>query len=832
MGEVLGGTLRTDSNGRTTLTGAGSDIDFGDTVEKIIEAKRQPAVRLENRIAENQTKVDAMTELQSLVAQLEDAASVLRGRPTFDNSGNVFEQKEGFLTASRADNQSPSTATSILTANVENSAQVGSHSLEVLQTARGQQVASDSFADASADLTFTGGGGDFTVNGRTISVADGDSLLDVRDKINAANSGNDATGVSASVASVSDTQNILTLSAEEGQTIGLDELTNSPLQDLGLFDGASQFKNPLQDARSAVFRADGLSDGSVQESTASIAEGDTANALATLGLGINSDGAGTDDNALDIAINNGVRTLNRTIQFDADNESLEDVAQRIDDEVFGVSARVVTAGGQATLEINAEFTGDLQRSDTVANATDPLDTLGAESETATLRLTDHGDGGGQTTDTITIDTTADSLTALRDAINGTSVATAQITTVNGGERLNVVSNSGGKLSITDESGTLAADLGIDQVDDVPEVTVTDDTGTIAGSNLATQLGIQDAAAISRTSNTVDDLFQGTTLDLFKAERGTTLDLSIERDEDAVNEAINAFVESFNAVRQFVNAQREGIALEGQDPNAEDSIVGVLEDESILREVDQRLSRFLGNGAQNVSTEFQVLAQAGIDFVNNDNLSDVTLEDTLEIDQQQLNDALLNDFEDLRGLLAFNFSSTSSRAQMIDFTAETGATDAELRVVTDANGDVTQVDLDGATLTGDDIDINGNRFTIQTGALTGLTILFDDESADETFNVSTSTGIASEAFFAADKLSNNNANDGVIQGEIDRLVGRDSPDIEGVNERLQERIGRIDRRLEAERERLTRQFIAMEQALIELESARDRLEQFASAGSDN
>jgi len=828
MGDILGGTLRTDSNGRTTLTGAGSDIDFGETVDKIIEAKRQPAVRLENRIEANQTKVDALSELQSRLAALEDAAAVLRGRPTFDNSGNVFEQKEGFLTASRSDSQTPSAATSILTANVENSAQVSSHSLEVLRTAQGQQVASDSVADAGADLGITG---DFTVNGRTITLDATDSLLDVRDKINAANSGGNATGISASVVSVSENQNILTLSAEESANVGLDEINGTtPLQGLGIFDGASQFKNPLQDAETSIFRADGLSDGSVQESTAAIAAGDTGNALDTLGLGINDDNAGTADNELDIAIDNGLRTLNRTIQFDADNESLEDVAQRITDEVFGVSARVVTAGGQATLEINAEFTGDLQRSDSVANATDPLDTLGAESDTAaTLRITDHGAGGGQSTATITVDTTADSLTDLRDAINGTGFATASIETVNGQERLNVVSNSGGKLSIADESGTLAADLGIDTVQDVPEVTTTDG----AFGNLATQLGIQDAAAISRTSNTVEDLFQGTTLNLFKAERGTTLDLDIERDEDAVNTAINDFVTAFNDVRQFINAQRQEIALEGQDPDAEDSIVGVLNDESILREVDQRLSRFLSNGAQNVSTEFQVLAQVGIDFVDNGDLSDPTLEDTLEIDQQQLNDVLLNDFEDLRGLFAFNFTSSSSNAQMTGFTAETTATDAQLNVQTDANGDVTQVTVDGTTLTGDEIDISGSRFTIQTGALNGLSILYSGgANANETFDVSTSTGVASEAFFAADKLSNTNANDGVIQSEIDRLIGRDSPEIEGVNERLQERIDRIDRQLDAERERLTRQFIAMEQALIELESARDRLEQFANAGQND
>lgn len=830
MVDALGGSVRVDSNGRTTVTGAGSDIDFGATVEKIVEAKRRPAVRLENRIAENQVKVDAMTDLQNRLSTLQQAADQLRGNPTFDNSGNVFEAKEGFLTATRSDSLQASTATSIMTANVENAAQPGSYDLEVLRTAQGQQVAGGSVTSASTaldsveNLGTSFAGGTFTVNGREVTVAATDSLLDVRDKINAANSGNNATGVNAQVVSISDSEAILTLTAETpGETIGLEDNSaggsESPLQELGLVNGGGDFTNELRQAETSIFRINGLSDGSVSESDAFAIDpaSDTVGTLA----GITADTAATIQ--FDIDYGNSVRS--DTISVDTDNDSLRDIADKVNQGVFGVSARVVTGSdGTSRLEFNAEKTGAEQRSDSLAvGSGDPLSNLTDVEGTDTfeIELSNYGaDGITPESKTLSFDG-ADSLQDIANAITSDVDLnmTAQVTGTGSESRLEIISTDGGKVSIVDAAGDLTSILGLDADNDVPSLTVSDS----GGGTLAGELGIDVADAISRKTNTVDDLLGGTTINLFKAERGTDIQFDIERDQDVVNTAIQDFVTAYNDVKQFINAQRLETPLEGQDPNAENSVVGALRDDSILRQVEQRLSGFVANGARNSTGEFSVLAQAGIEFVDNDKINDATLEDTLTIDQQKLNDRLLNDFDDLGKLFQFGFSSSNSNLQMTGYTGATSPVDANLEI--SATGGV----VDGVKVDSVEVDFepNGRRFTIEEGALKGLSLLFSGTgNGTETAAVSTSDGIGSAAFFDTDKLSNNRPRDGIIQSEIDRIIGRN--DRTGLNDRLQEQVDRIDRSLTREREALTRQFIAMEQALLELESARDRLSQFSAS----
>ena len=835
MVDALGGSVRVDSSGRTTVTGAGSDIDFGATIDKIIEAKRQPAVRIENRIAENQVKVDALSDLQSRLNALEQAADKLRGRPTFDNSGNVFEAKEGFLSATRADGTQPSVATSIMTANVTNAAQPGTQNLEVLQTAAGQQIAGTAVTDANAALNTAPGlgsftGGDFLLNGRSITLNADDSLLDARDKINAANTGDNATGVNAQIVSVSDTEKILTLTAENaGESIALDDDPggggDEPLTQLGLVTDATSddLANELRAAQTSIFRINGLSDGSVSES----------DALALSETQALSDSAaiGSDPTAqLEFQIDNGLTTQTRTLNVDTDNESLADVAQRVTDEVFGVSARVVTTdGGDKKLEFNAVNTGGLQRSQAqdIDPTTDAIDTLSdVESGTFDLRISNQGsDANAASAATISIDTTADSLDDIALAINGAGLnVDASTVTVDGQTRLRIASNDGGKVSVADVSGNLTQALGIEANDDIPSLTV----GDAAGS-LATEMNVQTADAISRKSNTIDDLIQGVTLNLIKAERGTELEFDVERDQDAVNTAVSDFVSAYNAVKQFINAQRLEVPLEGQDADGEDSVVGALQGERVLREVEQKLSSILSTGATNSSGDLSVLAQVGVEFVTNSEVADPTLEDTLTIDQDKLNDALLNDFDDIGKLFQFSLDSSSSNIQMTGFTGETAAVDKVLEVTTDANGDVTGVavgDTSGGTTTVA-FDANGSRFTITEGSLSGLSLLYSGgANANEQMQVSTSTGIGSNAFFTSDNLGNRNFNDGLVQAEIDRITGRKT--LDGENVRLQEEVQRIDRSLTRERESLLRQFTAMEQALIELESMRERLSQFAAS----
>lgn len=817
MSGLIGGSLSTNEQGRTTFSGIGSGIDFQRTVDGIIEARRAPADRLENRIENNQAQIDALNDLQSRFNALQQAADALRGQASFDNAGDVFETKESFLSASRSDGQEASVATSLLTANVENDAQATTHNLEILQTAEQHRIAGDSVTNAGADLaTETGlANGTFTLNGREVAVNGTDSLLDVRDKINAANTGDNASGVTATVVSVSETQAVLQLSSDEpGTRIAMEETSGTPLEQLGILQGEGTagdqpddlIKTELQAPQTSVFRADGLSDGSVFESRA--VAGDANTTVDAFGV---NDG---DTLTFDIANDQNTTQVSVTVA-DASATSVGDLASQLDAE-FGIQARAVEENGNVRLEVNAENTEDVQRSRQVSNPTNALSSLdGVAADATDITFSVQG-GPGQDPQSVTLsgfDPSSSSLNDLATAIDGLGgLVRARVEN----DRLIVRAADGadqslGKLSITSDTGTLVEDLDIEATNNVPQLQASG-TATDGGD-----LDVTQADAISRPTNTVDNLFEGTTLNLFQAERGTQLDLDIERDQDAVNTAVQDFVTAFNDVKQFLNAQRMNVALEDQD----EDVVGALQGEPILSDAEQRLNSIVSNGASNVGSDFQVLGQIGVNFVDNGNLTDPTLEDTLQIDQGELNDKLLNDFDDLRGLFQFNFSSNSSNVTLLNFEGTTGAGSETLDVTTDGSSTVT-----GATLaSGNAVTIDGNRITVDEGPLNGLSFLFTGENSENNISLNTGTGIGSEAFFTSRRVGGDDPN-ALLQGEIDRLTGR--------NDNFEEEIEDIEATLDRERQRLTQQFITMEQALIELENTRQRLEQLAgtSSGNDN
>jgi len=850
MGDILGGQLSTNENGRTTLTGAGSDINFGKQIDKIIEAKRQPAVRLEGRIQENQTKVDALNELQSRVVDLQDAADKLRGRTRFDDAGNVFEAKQAFVSATRSDNQQPSEANSILTANVENAAETQSSDIEVLETASRHKLASTSIADQTANLDGTSGNpdigsdSDFTVNGVTINVSNSDSLVDIGEKINRANTGSNATGVTATVVQVAGSDFRLQLQSDDpGKTISLQDGANNPLDALGILDGAGNIEPSaaLQDESPAIFRVDNLSDSSVFES--SRASGDATNAISTIGF--------SNGDSIDIAITNDNNTTTQTIDVGTaagDDVAESDSVQALADEIssrFGLQGRAVVGNGRVRLEVNAENTEDVQQSRQVSDPTANLSSLdGISSDSAELRFTtEGGKSGDDSRTTLTFDPTSTSLNQLaNDISNNVTNVEARVDNNSLIVRSNNGTDSNGKLNITDVSGSLADDLNFGSTSNVPQLSVSG-----AGSG-----NLSEANAISRPSNTIDDLFNGTTINLEKAERGTTVQFDIERDLAATNEAIQEVVDAFNSVKRFINAQRQERALEDQDPEADNSIVGVLQGETILNDVQQDLNSIVQRGAENSGSELTFLGalgeqagSLGISFVDNDSLSDPTKEDTLQINQQRLNDQLINNFNEVRKLFEFDFSSPNTGLTRLGSSENTGAADGTLTVPVDANGNVDE-SATGADLqvevpqgSGESFDVretSDNVLEVTEGPLQGLTLQADFAAPGSTetknIDISTSRGIGFNAFHTAQGLGNSNPRDGVVESKIAELVGSDSPDIEGQNERFRDEIDRIERQLERERERLLQQFTAAEQALLELESAQQRLTQFAGGGSSN
>jgi flagellar hook-associated protein 2 len=225
MSDILNlNNITVDDSGRVTVSGLSSGIDIHGTVDSIIQARRIPIDNLEIEVEENQLKIDAYEEFELLLAAFNDASDALSGGVSFGGTSDIFESKSAFAAAGRLDGGTASDPSNLIGVTVTNSALTGSHSIEVLQTARAHKIGSGDFNSLSDDLgTATGGAansvsGDFTINGVQIDVQSSDTLKDLRDRINNANTGDNATGVSASIVSVSETEHILILTAEETGT--------------------------------------------------------------------------------------------------------------------------------------------------------------------------------------------------------------------------------------------------------------------------------------------------------------------------------------------------------------------------------------------------------------------------------------------------------------------------------------------------------------------------------------------------------------------------------------------------------------------------------------
>lgn len=537
--------LSVDRNGRVSFSGLGSNIDFQGVVDSIVAAKRIPIDRLETEVSDNESKIAALGDLRTLLTGLKDSLSTLHGAVSFGNSSDAFEVKEAFASSSRTDGATASNAANLIGVTVSNTAPVGGHTLEVLQTAKAHKIASDAVTSTTAALgfsasdifTFATTDAEDTPVDINIAVDSNTNLLGLRDLINNANSGTSATGVSASIVSVSTTEHYLVMTNEQtGSDIAITETAGTPLETIGFFDSGSAFKNELQASQKALMYADGILDqtNTIYESgyqTAATATVTTTGTFEFLDAGGGSIG---------------------TVGYTA-GDTLADIATNISNAGLGISASVVSDGTGSRLEITS----------------------------------------------------------------GTAFTVAE---------------SGGGSALTE--------LGIDN----------------------------KRRVIERESNTVDDLFAGITVSLFQAEVGTTINLDIERNLNEIKTSVSTFVESYNELRRFINDQRT--LVEAVEDDEETVQSGILFSSEALDRADAQLSTIIGAGVAGVNSNYSVLAQIGVDFIPLGSEADPLDANTLEIDESTLDNALLNNVEDVRRLFSFDFTPSDPRVTLLGFNGNT------------------------------------------------------------------------------------------------------------------------------------------------------------------
>ena len=532
-------SLTVGQNGRAFFNGLGSGIDIQGAVDGLIEAKRIPIDRMEQRIADHELEMVALRDVQTLALGLRDAVAKLRGAVSFDGSSDVFEAKQVFATTSREDTQAPSQATSLIGISVTNAAQAASHALEVLQVAKAHKVASASIAGTAGAAL--GLAGSFEINGRAVMIDADDSLLELRDRINAANSGDGATGVTASIVSISASEQVLVLSADETGTdasILASDTAGGVLQSLGVLDGGGAFADELQAAQNAQIRVDGL-----------------------------------------------------------------------------------------------------------------------------------------------------------------------------------------------------------------------------------------AAVIERQGNTIDDVFAGVTLSLFKAEAGTTVQLDVERDLTQVKQAIVDFVGAHNELRGFLNQQALTDVPEDDETGA-----GILAGTSVLSDIRSRLSAAIGAAVQGDDPILSVLAQIGITFQG---------ANTLEFDEMRLDEALLNQTDAVRELFAFGLSSSSPDVVLVGFDGTTSYTAGGYQLnVAYAGGSIVSANVGGPADGSDDgsVGVQGNVLTVLQGGAKGLKVMYTGDASASGVQLDVSVGVGAQLHAAMDLLADD---DGPIAAEINSLTGQ--------NQLNQDRIARLEER---------------------------------------
>ncbi|EJW11920.1 Flagellar hook-associated protein FliD [Rhodovulum sp. PH10] len=421
------------------------------------------------------------------------------------------------------------------------------------------------------------------------------------------------------------------------------------------------------------------------------------------------------------------------------------------------------------------------------------------SGTVESRTTDLGYAGvmrlGVGDETVDIEIDADmSLDEIAEAINNT--------TDDSGVQASVIKIADAQYELV----LTAADTGQSIVaravsgDDVlTSLGILDTSGGFADELQAAQQAIMtfDGVQITRDTNDVDDLIDGITFHLYETTGDGSITLEVGTDLSEVKEAIQTLVDAYNAYREFALTQQATTTAGTASDDA------VLFGDGTLRNVNGQIGDALNTMVERLS-----IADIGLSF-DSDN--------TLVLDEDVLDDALLDDLDGIRDLLAFDYDASSSDLMLLA-RGDSAPSSFTVDVTVGDDGSIASAAVGGDTSL---FTISGTRIIGAAGtAYEGYTFVFvGDQSAS--IDVSVGQGVAERLYNVSDAAAD--TSDGTLQQLIDGL--------EDQNEALQERSDTITDRAAAYRETLTTRYASYQAKIAEAESTLSYLQALLDAEDD-
>ncbi|ACL02349.1 Flagellar hook-associated 2 domain protein [Desulfatibacillum aliphaticivorans] len=608
----------------TSVSGLASGFDWRSMVDQLMEVEHGT--------------VDLMTKKQSQVSnELSEWRSLNTRLLALKTAAENLTKADDFYDYSSTMSTDSSTvdAEDLVSVSTSSTALSGTYNIKVEKLATAQKLSSTSFTDSSTALG-SGYEGEILLNGKVVSITASDTLKDVRDKINNANSGSDPSGITASIVSygTNDTRLVITSEATGEDGMGIANGSASDLiEKFGFVDSVSSVKTSITggaqsdqfdsstQAIKSIFGLSANQSGSVTIGGTAVAIDLSSDSLESIKNKINSAGiAGVSASIVSQTDDDG-NNLYR-LQIDGTQTFTDD--QNIL-ETIGVLQKGVSSVTGTTSANAMTSEGSVITASTLLSDIDGYNTFTA-GDSIDITGTDHSGGAVNTSFTITASSTVqDFLDAVESAFGD----------------VNAYITSDGKIEVADQiSG--ASSLSVSLASNLADGNSTLDFGAfsaldtvrerqlVAGSDAEVSI---DGVTVSSSDNIIDDVLAGVTIDLKKADTDTTISLTIGHDYDSIISKIENMVGAYNDVAAFITDQQTY-------DEENDTTGGPLFGDGTLSSIKRNLTSVLIESVWGVNSEYSTLGLVGIS---------VDTEGQLSIDEGELRGYLETNFNEIRDL---------------------------------------------------------------------------------------------------------------------------------------------------------------------------------------
>jgi flagellar hook-associated protein 2 len=374
------------------------------------------------------------------------------------------------------------------------------------------------------------------------------------------------------------------------------------------------------------------------------------------------------------------------------------------DSALSVSATSEAVAGSTTITVNRLAQAQVEQSQGYS------DTGTTTVGTGTVTV-----GVGAAAKQITINSSNNTLSGLRDAINSAGVGvTASITDLGSlsthDYHLVLTSNTTGEANAVTWTPTLSGG------------TAPTWTTTTAASDASITVGSgSTATTLTKSSNTISDVMSGVTLNLKAADVSNPVTVTITADTSGMSTAISDFVDQYNSVVNTISAQ----FAYSSDTQTSGALMG----DYTLQSIQSDLSQVL-NVVPGLSSDANSLTQIGFTMAS---------DGTLSVDQDTLSSALASNPDSVMNLFAGRGTSSDQSIQYLssaNATVENGGTSGyavridQVATQSHITSGVAQTDSLAADET---LTVNGTAISLTAG-MTGQQVL------DTINSYSNSTGV--------------------------------------------------------------------------------------------